>query len=194
MTEKEIKKFEQDFNKKLEKFKAKEVKLNLETSQYVQIVTSQRIQWLEKIRDDLASIISLYRILYYHNDVISGIVQGLFSGMVQNLPKAIEEFQKNDFLVKLYMESSQSKEKTTGELLGQIAKLKLRLNPIEDIEIISILDTLEADILSGKNKDKVYQLIKELTSHLQKVLKTEWEKVKSEVKYGDSIRGEKQTM
>jgi elongation factor P hydroxylase len=50
LLQKEVKKFKQEFNEKLEQFKAKEIQLNLEFSQYLQIVTAKRIKWLELIR------------------------------------------------------------------------------------------------------------------------------------------------
>lgn len=193
LLQKEIKKFEQEFNVKLEQFKAKEIQLNLEASQYLQIVTVQRIKWLDQIRDDLSTIISSYRILYYHTDIIKNFTQVYIKSMIGDQEKAAEAFHKNTKFLDTYSDSAKSKEATLGVLLGQITKFKLRLNPKEDSLIIANLEAIEQMVLQGADRTEIDQTIKSITLQCQAMLKAEWEKVKSEVKYGDKVRAESST-
>lgn len=191
LLQKEVKKFEQEFNGKLEQFKAKEIQLNLEVSQYLQIVTTQRIKWLELIREDLSSIISSSGTLYFHNNVIISAVQVCTDSMTKGHSGTFSEVFKGDSkAADLFFESMKSKETILGTLLGQIAKFKLRLNPNEDASLIKNLELLEQELLKETKREEIDKILKAITLQCQVMLKTEWEKVKSEVKYGDRLRAD----
>jgi hypothetical protein len=101
-----------------------------------------------------------------------------------------EVFKGDAKTADLCLESLKSKEAILGTLLGQVAKFKLRLNPKEDAPIIENLESLEQLVLKDAEREEIDDIIKALTGQCQAMLKTEWEKVKSEVKYGDRLRAD----
>lgn len=139
---------------------------NLKSSQYINVITSERIKWIGNVRDDITILVSSVMIHIsnaYHEDTDSGINQREF-------------YDEIDMGVKSVLSKS--------EIVTKAVLLKLKLNPAEDNDIICILD----DIIllftpiayniansSGINCENLINLC-------QAMLKREWEKVKDETR------------
>lgn len=159
---------------------------NLKTSQYVTIITSERIKWIEKVREEFAELLSsvILYLLNSHivvnydkphisqdmsNEIDEDVLEGIYNDQLDNI--------RYSNIVKLEMDSALTKR----EIVERAILLKLKLNPQEDSEILSILD----DIIRAFSMVTFYlgnQNIEydKLSNKCQEMLKREWEKVKSE--------------
>ena len=123
------------------------------TSKYIDVITSQRILWLDKIRDDTA-------------DMISSMKQFASEDIILE-----SENEKNDrFVVKDHEK----------EIIKKINILILRLNLLENQKLILLLKDLESSLLVKKSDD-VLNITEDILIETQVILKNEWEKVKEEV-------------
>lgn len=160
---------------------------NLKTTKYIDTITSERIKWLDVIRKEVTEIVTNIH-----------FTLKVYSEDIQDRENEIRRYEDDIALqmeaAERYFESPTSSalasKKAIWSLSDFVNKLylfKLRLNPVENNDIISIVDYFinfydESEFKSAKEipeaRDKISQLIK-LT---QILLKSEWEKVKNESK------------
>ncbi len=161
---------------------------NLKTSQYINIITSERIKWIENVRGEFAILISSV-MLYVLNS--HRVIKEKEFQVTQELVDAVDDEQ----LDQMYVEFEKKKVISNiveKEIVGALCKreiveksilLKMKLNPQEDIEIISILDEI-IDVFSNVTSDVSFQRIRyeALVHECQNMFKREWDKVKEETK------------
>lgn len=161
---------------------------NLKTSQYINIITSERIKWIENVRGEFAILISSV-MLYVLNS--HRVIKEKEFQVTQELVDAVDDEQ----LDQMYVEFEKKKVISNiveKEIVGALCKreiveksilLKMKLNPQEDIEIISILNEI-IDVFSNVTSDVNFQRIRyeALVHECQNMFKREWDKVKEETK------------
>lgn len=155
---------------------------NLKTSKYIETITSERIKWLEIIRNEYSVIAS--KTLFFLK---------LLKLQLKNKEEYFKQSEEKNHLENFYNAETEfglsKKEKlwSTSEFIERLTLFKLRLNPKDDLKSLNILDYFidlflkkefnsEKEIINAENK------INELTKSIQAMLKNEWEKCKSETK------------
>lgn len=154
-------------------------------TKFIDTITSERIKWLEIIRNESSHIIS--ELTEYSNSILAQIEDIKNTDPSENRTIEVNfEYQKNYFNAKNSSVLSSKKLWTKSEFIKNLNLFKLRLNYIEDIEIIKILDRFIGLIkLEYLNENDINNLDKDLElfiQNIQIVLKDEWEKVKKETK------------
>ncbi len=180
--QKDVEEFRGNITRDIEVLKIIEGRTNILTSRYVEVVTNQRILWLEKIRDDISDIVSLARIISFNKKLLEQFydVTIINEFIIKN-----KEFNiSNEYMKKLY-----EKEEAISKLFKLTTKLKLRLNPTDDEEMIILLSKIEDGLINKISKEEMSKILDELVKLSQSILKVEWEKVKKEVKEGKEDKG-----
>lgn len=161
---------------------------NLKTSQYISVVTSERIKWIEKVREEFAVLISSVilhvqngsRIVNYDKPYFSRIfLESANEYEIEEYENAQNKSIRISNAVKPEFKSALSKR----EIVEKSILLKLKLNSQEDNDIISILDniirTFSVVTLDVSTHNIEYD---RLANRCQEMLKREWEKVKEETR------------
>ncbi len=158
---------------------------NLKTTKYIDVITTERIKWLSIIRKEVSELISLITetLIFYENELDDIESQNPSDDYINDQNY---KYQKHYF-DSLTKNALIINEKISfRELNTRLNLLKLRFNPNEDIQIISILDNFitfyKSEYKTKQDLDKANSELKLLFSNIQKMLKNEWEKVKSESK------------
>jgi len=174
--------------REIENIKITNEKENLSISRYVNVITQERIAWLEKLRNDISSLTAItyglleerpvmnsYPALKVVNVIAEAFVDGKLSSSKQE-DKSFDNWSKD-------VESKQTKKE---ELYRLITLIKLRLNKNEDGLLIGSLDNLEKMVSTFDNieEKKLKDLVIKIICESQTILKDEWEKVKDEVREG----------
>ena len=159
---------------------------NLKTSQYINVITSERIKWIQDVRNEFSVLLS--SVIFYllnSNKIINEssmvITQELIDLVTEEEIEAMTiEFNKNKIIsdtIKDEFKTGLSKR----EIVEKSILLKMKLNPKEDAEIISILDDI-INTFSIVSFDVSYQNIRYevLVNECQNMFKREWDKVKDE--------------
>lgn len=170
-----------ELDKKLKEFEANETRRNLKSTSYVNIITHQRIEWLELVRKDFSKVVSYYRAISYHNLDANNIFLANFINFNQNKQEFSEFLEKSKMTIEDFFEIISKKKSDSISLIEHITLLKLRMNPEEDEELINLLCKLENDLISSTSKTIIEGDLKVIEISIQKMLKSEWEKVKKEV-------------
>jgi hypothetical protein len=154
---------------------------NLKTSKYIDTITSERIKWMEKVRIELADIVaelqefirikySLYILTENPNYKESEVdVEKIRKEIINISTKAQLSSTLNDFPKK--------------DLVRKILLFKLRLNPIEDKEILKDLDEYIRLLENSASKEELehgWTNLDNMIILFQKILRTEWLKAKQE--------------
>lgn len=172
---------------------------NMKTTKYIDTITSERIKWLELIRQDISILCSELIVLF------TNAKQGIFllkqqEQLLSRLSKPIEELDKDDYPRKMHSENKEkineikknirNKEKHI-QLIKQINIIILRLNPIEDKSIIDRLKILKITIQEEKftsdNVEQCLEITEWIIEKAQNMFKAEWEKVKKETLKGSKL-------
>lgn len=161
---------------------------NLKTSQYINVITSERIKWIQDVRNEFSVLLS--SVIFYllnSNKIINEssmvITQELIDLVTEEEIEAMTiEFNKNKIIsdtIKDEFKTGLSKR----EIVEKSILLKMKLNPKEDAEIISILDDI-INTFSIVSFDVSYQNIRYevLVNECQNMFKREWDKVKDETR------------
>lgn len=151
---------------------------NSKSTKYIDTITSERIKWIEKIRLEVADLNSCFLTIIKNKGFIIQITEknkkseSLFAEMntlhqTRELEEEISSFSKTD-------------------ILRKINTIRLRLNPVDDKEILICLNELAAFILNVNHTNdsvsKIWETNMNMISLTQLMLKQEWEKVKREAK------------
>ncbi|MCQ2012330.1 hypothetical protein [Clostridium butyricum] len=184
---KEIEEFKGTIQKDIEKLKIEEGRKDILTTRYVDVVTNQRIMWLDKIRDDISTIISIIKTINFNKECLKQYFETAKIAFICGGKPQISE-SKNIF--EEWMSKWYSLQEETSKLLKVSTRFKLRLNPISDKEIIDLVSEIELVVTSNisendNERDELNKMLDELVNLSQKMLKDEWEKVKKEVVEGE---------
>ena len=113
---------------------------NIETTKYIETITSERIKWLDIVRNEVTNIIVNinFTLKIYSDDILDR------ENEIKNYDEDIDakyEAQLRYFDTK--MSNALSQEKviwSQSDFIQYLYLFKLRLNPIEDKRIIEIID------------------------------------------------------
>jgi hypothetical protein len=160
---------------------------NLKTTKYIDTITSERIKWLDLIRNEVTIIVTNIH-----------FTLKIYSENIQDRENEIKNYE--DDINAQFEAQSKYFDTTTSSALGlkkdlwsqsdfikNLYLFKLRLNPDEDNSITSIIDYFirfysESEYKSASEIPEAREKIKQLISLTQKLLKEEWSKVKNESK------------
>jgi hypothetical protein len=164
---------------------------NLRTTKYIETITNERIKWIQIVRSDLTELVSSILIHLKNTDYLAELENKKESQDYTNYVVSREPDSYSDDELHDYSELQKNIEQTENalnnvltrsEIVNKATLLKLRFNPIEDIDIINQLDLIIVDFSDySKQAKKIKINITELTNKSQHVLKREWDKVKLEV-------------
>ncbi|MCZ7558427.1 MAG: hypothetical protein M5R41_18730 [Bacteroidia bacterium] len=163
----------------------------MRTSKYIETVTSERIKWIQVVRDDFNRLISSILIHWKNTDYLNNlenekIRQDLTEQSCgpyrENTDEDLQEYSRLNHDI-MNVGQAISKTLSRSEIASYALLIKLKLNPGDDIEIIKDLDNI-VDFFSDYSKNmKEFDLnLKLLVEKTQTLLKREWEKVKAEVR------------
>lgn len=170
---------------------------NIKTTKYIDTITTERIKWIGSLRNDLSSLTSLITIYISnkrHLNTLSVNLEELKYQAVESNPysnnsllsvmQRMTEIRKTQDRIKQELQGV-SREK----IIEKIHLIKLRLNPIDDSQVIILLDLLLDffihPIFDSNNYDEINSTIKDFVNQSQFILKAEWDKVKYETKKGE---------
>ena len=171
--------------KDLEIAKALYTKENLESSRFVEVICTQRIEWLEKLRVDVAYTVATSRMLiglkeHKQNFELVGMVNFFSQTFTDNSIST----ENKDVIVKKWLDKIDSLLMQKSELFKTITILKLRLNPTEDKGLINLLDVLIAQLEGEIDKKQIDISLTKIVNESQLILSSEWKRTKREVVTG----------
>lgn len=169
---------------------------NLKTMKYIDTITSERIKWIDKLRNDLSLLTSWITIYISNNKCLNELYEeskelnddDLRTNPYGDEPwstisASINENYRNQEEIKNELEKV-----SRQQIIEKIHLIKLKFNYSDDINAIEILDRLITYFTPPKFDVKKYDLINEdiieILSISQTILKAEWDKVKIETKKG----------
>lgn len=175
---------------------------NMKTTKYIETITTERIKWLDTIRDEVSSITTEIALIITKTNQLLDILdeRSMYVHVLSDSkPNAAEVLEKMDKL-KTKAKDVQKEIYESGRkrnLIKSISILSLRLNYIEDELIIKKLDDTK-DILSKQSYDRddlkvLDRFIEEIVVDFRKILKSEWDKVHDEVIKGKSTKIKKKS-
>jgi len=163
------------------------IRKNLKTTKYIDTVTSERIKWLDIIRNEVTIIITnIHFTLKIYSENIKDR-ENAIQNYEDNIDAQIEA-QTRFFDTPTSSALGQKKEIwSQSDFIRSLNIFKLRLNPKEDNVIIEIIDYFikfyaESEYKSANEIPEARKRIELLISQIQELLKQEWEKVKKESK------------
>ena len=118
---------------------------NLKTTKYIDIITSERIKWIQIVRDDFNSLISSILIHLNNTDYLNELkdekirqehTEHLVGAYRENTDEDLQEYSRLNHGI-LNVENAISKTLTRSEIASKALLIKLKLNPKDDIEIIN---------------------------------------------------------
>ena len=164
---------------------------NLKTSKYIDTITSERIKWIQVVRTDLTELVSSLLIHLKNTDYLEDMISEKERQDYTNYVVSREPDSYSDEELQGYSELQRNIESTGDALKNVLTRsgivnkatlLKLRFNPVEDIDIINQLNkVIESFADYSKKTSEIDFDISQLTDKSQEVLKREWDKVKNEV-------------
>ena len=134
---------------------------NIETTKYIDTVTSGRIRWIDIVRDEATSLVTniLFTLDYYSSKPKKTHSSSPFG-------KTKDPWSINDYICFLYI-------------------FKLRLNPKEDKKIVKIInyfiDFYKNEEYKSASKRKIaYENVEVFFKLTRDILNNEWQKIKKE--------------
>lgn len=163
---------------------------NLKTTKYIETITSERIKWIQIVRDDFNALISSILIHLNNTEYLNELkdekirqdhTEYLVGAYRENTDEDLQEYSRLNHGI-MNVENAISKTLTRSEIASKALLIKLKLNPKDDIEIIKDLDKI-IDFFSNYSKNvKEFDInLKIIVEKTQNLLKREWDKVKIEV-------------
>ena len=154
-------------------------------TKFIDIITSERIKWLEIIRNEGSNIISEFtELLNYFRLEIDDVKNQEPSE--DKIAEMNYNFQLNYFNAKNSNTLPNNKLWSRTEFIKNLNLFKLRLNYKEDVEINKIIDhfitVVKADYTTEIDISKNTENLEVFVKKLQEILKNEWEKVKKETR------------
>lgn len=160
---------------------------NLKTTKYIDTITSERIKWLDIIRNEVTNIITN---IHFTLKVYTENIQDSENEMrkYEVYPDYECETQSNSFDVQTSAAIGKKKEIwSQSDFIQNLYLFKIRLNPIQDQKIIEIVDYFirfytDSQYKSANEIPCARKKVDLLVTQIQELLKHEWEKVKMESK------------
>jgi hypothetical protein len=163
---------------------------NIKTQKYIETITSQRIKWIDTLRNDLAGIISDLYLTHFADNSVIKYEEFMEHEGPEDLEQAISLDKYKNQLDALVGEFRENIKKT--DLIRKIDISIMRLNQDDDQLLISELEKARKLVLKGCGKfGDTESLIISLRLEMSKILKNEWEKVKREVQKGGLVNGKR---
>ncbi|HHE39239.1 MAG TPA: hypothetical protein ENL20_11805 [Candidatus Cloacimonetes bacterium] len=165
----------------------------MKTTKYIDTITVERIKWIQIVRNDFNILISSLLIHINNTDYLKELINEMIRkdhteqlvGVYRDrTDEDIQEYSelKSDIED---VESAFNKVMTRSEIVNKalLMKLKMKMNPKDDIEIIDYLDKI-VNYFSDYSKEinKFDIDLKSIIDKVQELLKREWDKVKTEVR------------
>lgn len=158
------------------------------SNKYIETITTERIKWLEIIRNDTSELTSLiYHVLNLLNKESE---RTMYENMDSNEQdeKNREKYQNNFNTVQISNFLINSEFSINKYLIiKKLCLFKLKLNPKEDFKIIELIEYFI--LFFNENENKSYKDLEIAKNNIelfiekvQILLKNEWEKVKKESK------------
>jgi hypothetical protein len=165
----------------------------MKTTKYIETVTSERIKWLEEIRNDISDIFTSIDYICTSTTIFLSILAERETLVGINISNSNDR----DFITSRVEKLKVQAEKLQAEIYNQDNKtaltrklylISLRLNYKEDQDIIKELDKAR-EILNHNRYDMIMidelrQISQKVIIDIRTVLKNEWEKVKRESQKG----------
>ena len=160
-------------------------------SKYVEIITGQRIRWIDVLRKDFSKILTLAILLRRFNDQADSAKEFEETDEFYNLEpeerlEAYKELQDIKTNKKMII-----KEATNRDTINTIELAILKLNENDDKDLIEKLEILKTAFLIKDYKPISDDFVYRLRILIKKLLKNEWEKVKKEVRKGGILNGKR---
>lgn len=149
---------------------------NLKTTKYIETITNQRIEWIEKLRNDFSKILTHVSSIKYCVDLID---YHRHEGNPHN-PNNFEDHIGFEDHVSEKRKELIEVEKNNLEIYNLIELCILRINENDDYELIKILKKIQKSIISNSYTGITDKIIELLKNNIKTLLKNEWEKVKDE--------------
>ena len=164
---------------------------NLKTTKYIDTITSERIKWLEIIRNEVSEIVTnvYFTLKIYSEDLKNK------ENEIKDYENDIEvQMEEQERIVNSYIESQTSsalgremKIWSQSDFIKNLFLFKIRLNSDEDKKIIEVIDYFikfyaESEYKSENEIPIAREKVKLLITQIQILLKHEWEKIKNESK------------
>lgn len=169
---------------------------NLKTTKYIDTITSERIKWIGKLRDDLSLLTSWINIFISNKKYLNELSADYEELDTQESMTNPHRDEPWPMILKDMSDNKEKQDNLIRELGGvsrqkiieKIYLIKLRLNPKDDSRAIELLDSLLKNFMPPEFDCEKYDLIikelHEFVSLSQQLLKEEWDKVKNETKKG----------
>lgn len=154
---------------------------NIKTQKYIETITKQRISWIDTLRNDFSDILA-------HSETIS------YCKYVEQIDDKVgfegnpdEERGYNEFIKSMISEKIRL-ESLNLNIVAKIELSILRLNENDDSKLIEQLEDLK-EIYRKRNYSQINEkVIRDLRTEIKIILKSEWEKVKSETVKGGIVK------
>jgi len=164
---------------------------SVKITKFIETITNQRINWISTLRDDFSKILTLLlqfkRFKKFAKDTEWWLESDAYFEMnpeqIFDLHEEIKEREKQKNIIVL-------KAKQT-ETITLIELLILRLNEVDDINLISMLELTKDSFLENDDTDLSEKFIDQMKSEIKQLLKFEWERVKQEVKKGGHVHAKR---
>ena len=162
---------------------------NLKTTKYIDTITSERIKWLDTIRNDITNLImNIHFTLKVYSENIKEIENEIRENRNDIEAQIESQMESQQRYFDTLTSSALGRQKilwSESDFIKYLYVFKLRLNPNEDKSIIEIIDYFikfyaESEYKSANEIPIAREKVNTLVELTQSLLKDEWEKVKME--------------
>lgn len=158
---------------------------NLKTAKYIDTITSERIKWIETIRNEFADIVTTIYLslkiyaedIHDKEEIIRDYEQDM-QARYENDSRFFDSLTANAF-------RPEKERLSQRDFIKNLYLFRIRLNPNEDLEITGLIDYFIKYYTYSEYKSKqeipiAIEKANLLVVHIQNLLKQEWENVKNE--------------
>lgn len=169
---------------------------NLKMQKYIDVVTAQRIKWIGELRADFSAILSYVYLSTYVEDVAAK--------WQSNFDENVEEFFGDDegyYSVQdnlkrfRQVKISESTPENYADFIRRIDLCILKLNPSDsrDEKLIEELEKFKL-LPYDHQPGTLNELLIKIRDMMGEILKSEWERVKKEVRKGGLVNGRRKNI
>lgn len=169
---------------------------NIKMQKYIDVVTAQRIKWIGELRADFSAILSYVYLSTYVEDVADK--------WQANFDECSEEFYGDDegfYSVQdnikrlRHAKTSESTPENYAEFIRRIDLCILKLNPSDsrDEKLIEELENFKL-LPYDHQPGTLNELLIKIRDMMGEILKSEWERVKKEVRKGGLVNGKRKNI
>lgn len=159
-------------------------------SKYIETITNQRIIWIDKLRSDFAHIITLAVMLRRFSEENSSADTFLETDEYfmldpwdrDDADQSIADIREKHRII--------IKDTYTKDTINKIENSILKLNAVDDKNLIDKLEILKNAFLRREHNSITEKYISQLKKDVKQLLKNEWEMVKLEVRKGGFVNAQ----